>query len=233
MKISCNMADDLLPLYLDNGCSGDSRSAIEEHLTECASCRAKLDRMQREITAGIQAEKPGPELASYAKKVKRQRIRAAILAGVFVVIASVALALVCLTLEDMRRQSSPHVFDIEPGTVNLTADSLETTAGEAGGYVLYTNSTRIQVEVQPGTGLEGEVMLWNAEDDSGYIQSFGVDGKTSSRCFTGLSAAHRYRVTCDGLDGAAVIIISEGRTVSFWNSLGSVLRDIAGSFKFF
>ena len=39
MKISCNIIEDLLPLYVDDAVSEDSRQLVEEHLKECASCR--------------------------------------------------------------------------------------------------------------------------------------------------------------------------------------------------
>ena len=47
MKLTCEIVEDLLPLYLDDSCSADSRSAIEEHLKECSSCREKFQRMQK------------------------------------------------------------------------------------------------------------------------------------------------------------------------------------------
>ena len=46
MKITCNIIDDLLPLYIDGGCAKESIELIEEHLKECSSCREKLHRMQ-------------------------------------------------------------------------------------------------------------------------------------------------------------------------------------------
>lgn len=45
MKISCNIIEDLLPLYVDDMVSEDSRQLVEEHLKACPTCR----RMQEEI----------------------------------------------------------------------------------------------------------------------------------------------------------------------------------------
>ncbi len=42
MRISCEMVEDLLPLYLDDSCSKDSRIAVEEHLRACQDCSDKL-----------------------------------------------------------------------------------------------------------------------------------------------------------------------------------------------
>ena len=39
MKITCNIIEDLLPLYVDDMVSEDSRKLVEEHLKECPACR--------------------------------------------------------------------------------------------------------------------------------------------------------------------------------------------------
>ena len=60
------------------------------------------------------------------------------------------------------------------------------------------------------------------------IQISDINEKAASCIFTGLSSSNRYKITCNNLEGAK-IIVSEGRTISFWNSLGSVLNDIIGA----
>ena len=40
MKYSCNLVKDLLPLYIDNVCSEESREIVEQHLAECSDCKA-------------------------------------------------------------------------------------------------------------------------------------------------------------------------------------------------
>lgn len=39
MKISCEVINDLLPLYHDEVCSEESKRIVEEHLKECENCR--------------------------------------------------------------------------------------------------------------------------------------------------------------------------------------------------
>ncbi|CAC9928828.1 hypothetical protein PEPCOX59622_00444 [Aedoeadaptatus coxii] len=46
MKISCKIIEDLLPLYIDEVCSEESKKLIEEHLSECSQCNEKLNRMK-------------------------------------------------------------------------------------------------------------------------------------------------------------------------------------------
>ena len=61
MKITCDVIEDLLPLYVDDVASGDSRTLIEEHLNECESCRKTLENM-----------KEGYELESVKKENSNQ-----------------------------------------------------------------------------------------------------------------------------------------------------------------
>lgn len=227
MKISCTIADDLLPLYLDDSCSADSRAALEEHLKECPSCRAKFDRMRSGITDDIQTEKSAPNLASYAKKVRNHRIRITILVILVTVIASAVLALGYLTIRDMRHRADPTLMEVEAGTYDLTANDLETTAEEIEQYVFYTNYTQIRVTVQSDADFQGTVMLWDVANSNSFIQIADINEKVNTCTFSCASAARRYRITCDNLAGAA-ITVSEGRTISFWNSLKSVLNELTG-----
>ena len=43
MKITCNIIEDLLPLYVDDMVSEDSRQLVEEHLKTCPACRKMQD----------------------------------------------------------------------------------------------------------------------------------------------------------------------------------------------
>lgn len=46
MKLSCGVIRDLLPLYEDEVCCEESRALVEEHLAECAECRALLEKFK-------------------------------------------------------------------------------------------------------------------------------------------------------------------------------------------
>ena len=48
MKISCNIIEDLLPLYVDDMVSEDSRQLVEEHLKACPTCRRMQEEIKRE-----------------------------------------------------------------------------------------------------------------------------------------------------------------------------------------
>lgn len=46
-KLSCEVVEDLLPLYHDEVCSAATREAIEAHLTTCGHCSAALRKLQQ------------------------------------------------------------------------------------------------------------------------------------------------------------------------------------------
>ena len=47
MKNSCDVARDLLPLYVEGLASQDSAGLLEEHLAECEGCRARKREMEQ------------------------------------------------------------------------------------------------------------------------------------------------------------------------------------------
>ena len=48
MKITCNIIQDMLPLYVDDVLSEDSRKMVEEHLKDCEACREKRRNMEED-----------------------------------------------------------------------------------------------------------------------------------------------------------------------------------------
>ena len=57
-QTSCDVVQDLLPLYLDGCCHPGSRALVEEHLKECPDC----ERVRKEMAGEIPApEEPQPE----------------------------------------------------------------------------------------------------------------------------------------------------------------------------
>ena len=68
-------------------------------------------------------------------------------------------------------------------------------------------------------------MLWSTKDNKNFIQVGEINEQANTVTFTGCSAARRYRITCDNLEGAT-ITVSEGRTVNFWDSMWNVLQEI-------
>lgn len=64
-RISCNVTKDLLPSYLDEICSEESKELVDEHLLECPACRRFMAAL-RERDQG----KDAPEL-NFFRRVRR------------------------------------------------------------------------------------------------------------------------------------------------------------------
>lgn len=83
MKISCNIIEDLLPLYVDDMVSEDSRQLVEEHLKACPTCRRMQEEIMREnhltdVKKGsdsVQTNKMEAELLKKIRcKIRKKRI---------------------------------------------------------------------------------------------------------------------------------------------------------------
>ncbi|MDE5749115.1 MAG: zf-HC2 domain-containing protein [Acetatifactor sp.] len=92
MKLNCNVIRDLLPLYADQICSGESRELVDEHLAECRDCSALLQQMRStEIEIGLKSETENV-LRRQASFFKRKSAAiGAIIAGIFMIPVLVCL----------------------------------------------------------------------------------------------------------------------------------------------
>ena len=226
MKFNCSISDDILPLYLENICSEDSRTALEEHLRECASCREKLARMKdNSMIPDIKKKESQIQITDYTKKIKRHRFKIGILVVLISMFSACMLSLCFLAVKDMHAQANPIIPEVEDGVYNLTDNALETATEDIEQYVFYTNTTEIGISVQSKENASGSVMLWNIANDADWIQIANIENSGASCIFTNLSASQRYRITCDGLDNS-MITVHENRKISFWYSLKNVLTEI-------
>lgn len=82
MDKNCNIVNDLLPLYIDDVLSDDSRQFVEEHLSSCDKCKKQLEEMKTDVTA-----LPKDKDIKPFKKIRRKLITRLIL----IVVLAVAL----------------------------------------------------------------------------------------------------------------------------------------------
>ena len=81
MKLPCAVTRDLLPLYAENMVEQETRVLIEEHLDECADCRAKLSEMNVPAENPVDTVKP---LQNLKRQIRKKRLYAAALAALIV-----------------------------------------------------------------------------------------------------------------------------------------------------
>lgn len=100
MKLNCKVIEDLLPLYLDEVCSEESRQLVEEHLSECEECRKLVETITE-----VQYEKVEQEETVESEVVKRsfKKIRRRWSARIAVTVL-IILALGTMTFDEIRGQ---------------------------------------------------------------------------------------------------------------------------------
>ena len=83
MKISCEIVQDLLPLYEESLCSNESREAVEEHLLQCPHCAGLTRKL--EIAEFI------PDNAEKAVKHSFRKVRRRWIASILLVLVLLPL----------------------------------------------------------------------------------------------------------------------------------------------
>lgn len=84
--MSCDVVQDLLPLYIDKCCSEESRDIVESHLNECADCKAVFESMCCDC-AGDGNELFTPQKLNKINDWKASVLQAALLFVSFAVLA--------------------------------------------------------------------------------------------------------------------------------------------------
>lgn len=228
MKLNCGVVEDLLPLYVDGGCSKETAVAVREHLDECTSCMKNYELMMAETPVWEQKGNVEEEiLQKYSKKVRKAKRFRGLLVMLLALSCLLVGGLTALTVHRMNSQNNPVVHEVEEGVWNLTAAELSVPAEEVKNYVLFTNYKQIQVNVIGTESLgavKGTVYLYNA-DYSHPILQFELTDEKQDGCFTGLSSSYRYRVEVD-CDQEAQATISEGRETDFFSCFGMVVSEL-------
>lgn len=73
-QYSCDLIQDLIPLYCDEVCSEDSAKAVEEHIENCETCKNICDTMKKPdvIQETIHAEKYEEQQLTSIKKIQKK-----------------------------------------------------------------------------------------------------------------------------------------------------------------
>ena len=122
--ITCGMAADLLPLYLDGCCSADSRAALEAHMDACPACRAQYAQLRRDLTpAAPAAEDPGTDgiARALARKMRRRKRCLRALCAVLGVLLAVLLVFIGKTFVILGQPGGAVSAALPAGATDLVA----------------------------------------------------------------------------------------------------------------
>ncbi|MBE6639926.1 MAG: zf-HC2 domain-containing protein [Ruminococcaceae bacterium] len=82
-KTSCNIIKDILPLYVDEVVSDETRNMVSEHIKQCEGCRRKYEEVKADISLPIENNtKPLKNFKSAWKRKKALIICSTIVATI-------------------------------------------------------------------------------------------------------------------------------------------------------
>lgn len=119
----CEITQDLLPLYIDNSCTEDSREYVEQHLAECAECRSIYETMNKSIQFIHTRQKAKKSFSDFQKRMMTRRTLLITLCAVLVLIALSVVAFEAVN-RYMFYQYWPQPARLEPivSTVSRLSD---------------------------------------------------------------------------------------------------------------
>lgn len=224
--ITCGMAADLLPLYLDGCCSADSRAALEAHMDTCPACRAQYAQLRRDLTpAAPAAGDPGTDgiaraLARKMRRCKRcLRALCAVLGVLLAVLLAVLLVFIGKTFVILGQPGGAASAAFPAGATDLAAREVSGTAEEVGEHVFATGTARLVVSADaPVT-----VRLWQVRETRENTMVATLDAKHRSCIFTNLPPQTLYAVTVDGAPDVQLTVRSR---LTFREAFSLMLQEL-------
>ena len=211
-NVTCSIAEDLLPLYMDGCCSEDSRQAVEEHMRTCEKCREKYLHLQDDLPT-IAAETPDvrtDEIAlSLSKKMRKRKLFVTAFTVILGLLAVLFLFFIGKTMMIMSEQGSTVSIENLGSIVNLSEDDFSCSAQDICTYNFFTNTTKIIVRTDAPLDEAVTVRLWNTEDKNENILLSHMDENQKTCIFTNLSSQNRYSITIDNMPDISITVSSQ------------------------
>ena len=97
MKYECDIVKDLMPLYIDDVLSENSKIFVKDHIDSCETCRKYYEKLSSEVKIPVSRESRNNELkpmeylkASLSRKIIKRVVSVVLVIGFFV--GSIAFA---------------------------------------------------------------------------------------------------------------------------------------------
>jgi competence protein ComGC len=149
MKITCNIIKDVLPLYVENMLSDDSRIMVEEHIEQCQECKAYFNEMR--TSHEIPADRSAAPLLKIRSTVRKKKIQTSILTMMFALMIFVIIIAFLTAPEYIPySESSVTINEIGNGAVIALFDK------NVSGYDINRYPT------DDDTGYEYHITTWNS-----------------------------------------------------------------------
>lgn len=224
--ITCGMAADLLPLYLDGCCSADSRAALEAHMDTCPACRAQYAQLRRDLTPAADTEQDRGTDAiarALARKMRRRKRCLRALGAVLGVLLAVFLVFLGKTFVILGQPGGAASAGLPAGATDLAGRAVSGSAEEVGAYVFATGTARLVVAADVLPDAPVTVRLWQVRETRENTMVATLDAKHRSCIFTNLPPQTLYAVTVDGVPDVQLTVRSR---LTFREAFSLMLQEL-------
>lgn len=224
--ITCGMAADLLPLYLDGCCSADSSAALEAHMDACPACRAQYAQLRRDLTPAADTEQDrgtDGSARALARKMRRRKRCLRALGAVLGVLLAVLLVFIGKTFVILGQSGSIASAALPAGATDLAGRAVSGSAEEVGAYVFATGTARLVVAADALPDAPVTVRLWQVCETRENTMVATLDTKHRSCIFTNLPPQTLYAVTVDGAPDVQLTVRS---SLTFREAFSLMLQEL-------
>lgn len=88
-KISCNVIKDLIPLYVDDVVSEETKELVDEHISSCESCRGEVESMGKKVVIPTQSD--DMRIKRFKRKLNKKKIITVCLSSVFTLLIGIVI----------------------------------------------------------------------------------------------------------------------------------------------
>ena len=228
--ITCGMAADLLPRYLDGCCSADSSAALAAHMDTCPACRAQYAQLRRDLTPAADTEQDRGTDAiarALARKMRRRKRCLRALCAVLGVLLAVLLVFIGKTFVILGQPGGAASAGLPAGATDLAAREVSGTAEEVGEHVFATGTARLIVSADalPDALPDAPVTvrLWQVRETRENTMVATLDARHRSCIFTNLPPETLYAVTVDGAPDVQLTVRSR---LTFREAFSLMLQEL-------
>ena len=224
--ITCGMAADLLPLYLDGCCSADSSAALAAHMDTCPACRAQYAQLRRDLTpaADTEQDRGADAIArALARKMRRRKCCLRALGAVLGVLLAVFLVFLGKTFVILGQPGGAASAGLPAGATDLAGRAVSGSAEEVGEHVFATGTARLVVTADALPDAPVTVRLWQVRETRENTMVATLDAKHRSCIFTNLPPQTLYAVTVDGAPDVQLTVRSR---LTFREAFSLMLQEL-------
>ena len=173
-KISCSIAKDLMPLYMDGVLSEETTEVMKDHLEGCENCRNEYEIMEQEwyLPSTVKLQEENKKMLKELKsQIKRKRILTGVVAVFLAAMVLVGGYLVYENVGVVHEYFSPS-FEVSLRDIDTVGEWEKISVGEDGylnfDSVFYKKEMVVHADSSSGIALrirdrEGNMILESEE----------------------------------------------------------------------